>query len=443
MSAIQEAFATIQRRRVIVIAMLIVGLIGIFVFLRVTPRSYLGYAQVLTVGAKDGRESAVSTNDLPSFATSTVVLQRVIERLNLPVSVVELKGGVKARLTQGSDIMAISYQNAFPDRAVAVPNIVAEELSRYYEEISTRQADADIRKLRAAVDAEQKHLQETTRKLAGNRIDGVFLGDEKTLESTTAQYNDLLSQRAFAQATYQGDVAQAQAQSSSSEAFKKLARREILQNNVYFQELIHGTAKDRAELAFDRGLFTPAYPGFAGLNAKVHSEAATLGTAEKQILASADAVSPAQQGNDILTKRAQALVAADQAKVSALDGLIAIDRERMQSIPKLEVSTSWLRLQSEASKANYLALATRLNTATANRALALGSLVVLDRAVSADTVVVGLGRSRLILMLSAFVVALAIISAFLAEFVDPRFVGTDSIENVYGAPLVTTLKSKV
>ena len=84
MSAIQEAFATIQRRRVIVIAMLIVGLIGIFVFLRVTPRSYLGYAQVLTVVAKDGRESAVSTNDLPSFATSTVVLQRVIERLNLP-----------------------------------------------------------------------------------------------------------------------------------------------------------------------------------------------------------------------------------------------------------------------------------------------------------------------------------------------------------------------
>ena len=47
-----------------------------------------------------------------------------------------------------------------------------------------------------------------------------------------------------------------------------------------------------------------------------------------------------------------------------------------------------------------------MSTATANRTLALGSLVVLDRAVQADTVVVGLSRMRLILMLSAFIIAL-------------------------------------
>lgn len=442
MSTIQEAFATIQRRRVVVIVMLVVGLIGIFTFLRMTPRSYLGFAQVFAVAAKDGRESAVGTNDLPSVATSTVVLQRVIERLNLPVTLAELKGNVRAGLPQGSNIMQISYKGAYPDRAVAVPNAAAEELSRYYEEISTRQADADIRKLRAEVDAEQKRLQSTTRQLAGTHADGVYIGDEKTLDSISGHYTDLQSQLALAQAAYQGDVAQAQAQSSSSEAFKKLAHREILQNDAYFQELTRGTAKDRAELAFTRGLYTPAYAGFAGLTAKVRSEESTLGTAEKQIMGSPDTVSPAQQANDMQTKRAQALVTADEAKIAALDGLIATDRERMRRVPEIEVSTSWLRLQQDASKANYLALSARLSAATANRALALGSLVVLDRAVQADTVVVGLSRVRLILMLSALVLALAIISAFVAESVDPRLVGSDSIENLYGAPLVTTLRSK-
>ena len=443
MSAIQEGFATIQRRRIIVLIMLVIGLIGIFVFLRTTPRAYLGTAQIFAAPSRDGRETAVSTNDLPSVAASTVVLQRVIDRLNLPVQLGDLKGGVKARLSQGSDIMAISFQSANPAWAVAVPNATAEELSRYYEEISTRQSDADIRKLSAAVDAERKRLQSTTRELARTHVDGIFVGDEKTLDTISSHYTDVQSQRALAQATYHGDVAQAQAQASTSEAFKRLAQREILLNNAYFQELTRGTAKDRAELAFDRGLYTPAYAGFAGLSAKVRSEETTLVAAEKQIMAAPDAVSPSQQANDIQTKRAQALVASDQARISALDGLIATDLDRMRKVPNIEVSTSWLQLQSDASKANYLALAARLSTATANRALALGSLVVLDRAVKADTVVVGLSRSRLILMLSALVIALALGSAFLAESFDPRLVGTDTIENVYGAPLVTTLQSKV
>ena len=77
----------------------------------------------------------------------------------------------------------------------------------------------------------------------------------------------------------------------------------------------------------------------------------------------------------------------------------------------------------------------------ANRTLVLGSIIVLDRAVSTDTIVVGLTRSKLVLMLSALVLAIAIGIAVLAEQLDPRLLGPNAIEDVYGLPLVTTLKS--
>ena len=127
----------VRRRWMLVVATLVVGIIGAsFVFQHV-PRTYEASSQVLIVNENDGRDPSVSSVDLPSVATSTVVLQSVLDQLKLPISLIDMKKHIKARVGQRSSIMDISYRDSSPDRAVAVPNAVAEELSRYYEEISS------------------------------------------------------------------------------------------------------------------------------------------------------------------------------------------------------------------------------------------------------------------------------------------------------------------
>ena len=101
-----------------------------------------------------------------------------------------------------------------------------------------------------------------------------------------------------------------------------------------------------------------------------------------------------------------------------------------------------MKLQRDAAQADYLTLSSRRTAALADRAeaLSLGSVVVVDRAVKADTAVVGLGRKSLAVVTAALVLAFALGIAFLAEMLDPRLRRADQIESLYGTPLIATLK---
>ena len=91
----------------------------------------------------------------------------------------------------------------------------------------------------------------------------------------------------------------------------------------------------------------------------------------------------------------------------------------------------------------YAALATRRANALANRAEAssLGSVVVLDRAIKADTQLAG-GRTRAAVVAFILVLALAVGTAFLVESLDPRIRRPEEIEELYGIPVVATFGSK-
>ena len=432
----------LRRRATLIVSTLIVGALSIVALLLVTHPKYQAAAQVMSVGDRSGSPSPIGYSDLPSVATSTAVLSRVVDKLFIADPLSSLQANVKARISNGSQIMSISYQNASPEQAVAVPNAVADEVTRYYEEVSTRQADSEISKLTAAIDAQKQQLQTIGRRLALTQVGGLYSGDDKAIETISGKLDELRVERGLAGAALAGDQAAAQAATSPSEILQKISNSEILQSDAFYKDLATSSAKDNTELAVDRGLYKSDYPGFPGLVAKISAENRTLAAQRNRALRSPDAFSPSREATETQARKAQATVVADRARLHALDALLGIERQRLSDAPRAAASTGYLQLQRDAAHANYLALSGRLSTAIANRSLALGTVVVLDRAVRADAIVVGLSRSKLVALLSFLVLVIALGVAFIAEKADPKLLGPESIEGVYGLPLVMTLKSE-
>jgi hypothetical protein len=215
----------------------------------------------------------------------------------------------------------------------------------------------------------------------------------------------------------------------------------MLQNDPLYRNLVEAAARDGAELATGDVVHTRSHPENEYLEPKVRGERASVDAEARRFLQSADAFSPSLEQNAQLRRKAQALVLGDRARIAALDRVVLTGRARLAALPRASVTYAWLRLQLNSAQTDYLTLMSHRNVAVASRAeaLSLGSVVVIDRAVRADTASVGLGRVPFAAACSLFVLALALASAFLIEMLDPSLRRTEQIESLYGAPLLASL----
>jgi capsular polysaccharide biosynthesis protein len=424
------------RQRVVLAIVLAVGFVSIWGLLKVVPKTYAAAARVLIIASNNGRDPSVTSIDLPSVATSTAVLTHVAQKLNL--SVLELKRGVRAGVKARSSIMEIGYRDKLADRAVAVPNAIADEVVTYYDSISSSGADVTIRKLDKAVAAVQQRLGSIDNAAAAQARLHPFVQSDKALDDATARLDDLSGQRRLANAALAAAVAQRDAISGDPVTQSKMVRYEKLQNDPAYRELTSSMAKDEAELAAAKATFTDQYPAVRVLQARVDAERAMSGSDERHALTSADAFSSSEAAATMELRKADAAVTGDQAKLAAIDALVAGANTRLADTLSTGVIVDRLKLQRDAAKADYLALTARRAAAIGSRAeaLSLGSVIVVDRAVRADTALVGLGPTGLGIVLVVFVFALAISIAFVVDSLDPSLRRAEQIEKMYGVPLV-------
>ena len=441
MKSMRTALQVIRRRWFAVSLTFIVGFLGVLLLLVTTPKTYEAAAHVLIVSESGGRDPSVTTADLPTVASSTVVLGRVLDRLHLGVSLIKLKKAVKVRVGARSSIMEISYRDEVADRAIAVSNAVADELARYYEQISTGRANETVRKLDLAIGNVQQRLRQINAELSRQSALQPFLGSDKALDAVTTRLDDLELQRQLAGAALTSDLADVAAVSGDSRHLSNVARHEMLQNDPLYRNLVEAAARDGAELATGDVVHTRSHPENEYLEPKVRGERASVDAEARRFLQSADAFSPSLEQNAQLRRKAQALVLGDRARIAALDRVVLTGRARLAALPRASVTYAWLRLQLNSAQTDYLTLMSHRNVAVASRAeaLSLGSVVVIDRAVRADTASVGLGRVPFAAACSLFVLALALASAFLIEMLDPSLRRTEQIESLYGAPLLASL----
>ena len=88
---VTEVYDSVRRNILLVSLVFVVMLIAAAAYVRFAPRQYLAGANVLVVNGNTRDDPTLSSPDLPSIATSTVVLERVRKDLKLDMPLQDLK----------------------------------------------------------------------------------------------------------------------------------------------------------------------------------------------------------------------------------------------------------------------------------------------------------------------------------------------------------------
>jgi uncharacterized protein involved in exopolysaccharide biosynthesis len=437
-AGIKGAIATIVRNFLLVVVTFAILVVATLFFVNHLQKQYVAAANLLVVNGTTRDDPTLSNPDLPAIASGSVVLGRTKAALKLDTPLIDLKRHLSIKSpAYKSSIIRLEFTDANPDRAVRITNGIADELAQYYRQVSTTRYDADLAALDAEMGRERTRAMQTAAALHARGGDTATIGSatDNTADVMGARLNDLETQRALAAAALTGD----RSRLDSLRIQKNTVNYEILHNDPVYQQLATSESASEAALATARAQFTENYPGMPALQTKTDSLKGALKSEASRALTASNAYSPTLSANHDASQAASALLEADKAKVAALDGLLDNQRERANTIPKLQA----LRLDHDAAQAAYLAIAARRATALANRAdaLSLGSLTIVDRAIASDAAA-GIQRGMLAALLLAFSLALAIAAAFIAEGLNPRLRRATQIEELYGHPVVATLGKK-
>lgn len=432
----QRFIDVVKRRSLVVWSVIAIGLALIYSFRNAVPSSFSGVSHVVLVAENGSRDPSVGIIDLPSIATSSVVLERVRNSLKLPIPLIALKGNVSASVLGRSAIMAIGYRDQSAERAMAVSNAVADQLARYYDEISTKRYDTNVDRLSSELVQVSAKMDGLDRQMSDVLASDPFVVSDRAIDNITSDIATLTVQRGQAAAQLKADEALA-ATTAPSEGLSATAQHEILAGDPTYLAMRNTVAKDQAELASDRAGYTSSFPGLPGAVAKVTTEQDLTNQVAARALTDPNAYSASAAATKLEHTHQLAVITGDQARLAQLDAVIRGQQTALSDIPTTGNRYDQLRAERDAVAAEYTTLATRRANALANRAEAssLGSVVVLDRAIKADTQLAS-GRTRAGVLSLILVLAAALGSAFLVESLDPRIRRPEEVEELYGIPVV-------
>jgi capsular polysaccharide biosynthesis protein len=410
--------------------------VSVFIVARL-ERQYVAGANVLVVNGNTREDPTLSSPDLPSIATSTVVLDRVVSDLRLDVTTLAIKKHLTIKPPAfKSSIMRIEYTDSNSDRAAVVANGVADELTRYYSEISIARYDADLTALNRELVRESNRINAISAEMQARGGSAPPSLDAKGNDPESGRLATLETDLALSKASLQGDSAGVAALAPGSDEDSKTYRRDVLSDDRNYLGLQSAIAATELTLETDHALYTKRYPGFPALQHKIQSLRNALRSEARRALSSPDAYSPTLAQDAAQRRKAEALVVADQARVGALSDLVVAEQARQAAQAPLES----LRLHREAAQTEFLSISARRATALADRAdaLSLGSVVVVDRAIASE-VKIGLGPRTLGIVLLFLSLCVALGCAFVADMFDPHLNRIVEIEKLYRHPVIMTI----
>jgi|SRR5579872_546508 len=435
----REALDILWRRRGAIFYVLLIGvLLGVAAFL-LAPREYQATAQTMIVSSAQGRDPAMSNLDMPTLVQSETVIGRAEKQLQMHVPFSVIQSRISAKISLGSNVMPISYQDRNPRRAVLFTNALANSLVQYYREISATRYTELEKFLNNGMASQRARMEQLDRKLEEAAVKDPVIAQKSASQTISSRLLALQAQRAQIDAVMRGHQAQEEITSQELAQFKPLIDQELALRDPAYQALRAQQGKDAAQLQIDRSQYTDKYPGFPGLQEKVKLENDALNEAQK----AASAQPPVNSATymSLIRQKGQtdAVLAADRAQLTAIDQEIAQEQDHLAQIPGVGVKIAQLRRDRDAADAAYQAMAMRLTTTLADQAeaAALGSVVVIDPARRAESVV---AKHAAVLIAGAVLgfLVLGITLAFLLEITDTRLRTPRNVEDLYGRPVIAT-----
>ncbi len=201
-------------------------------------------------------------------------------------------------------------------------------------------------------------------------------------------------------------------------------------------------SNDEAQLALVRSQFKGTYPGLAGLKAQIAQEKSELAAAEKAAVASSTTFSPTYASALSSKGTIDAKLAADRARLDAIDSQISQTEDHLQAVPGMGVKLGDLRRQRDLLVTEYQALASRYTDtlATTAQEADIGSVTVVDHAQMATQTLDKRSMLAIFGSLAGFII-IAFGLAFLLEVTDPRIRTVAGVESLYGRPVLGTIST--
>ena len=425
------ARAVVDRHRIVALAALLLALPIVFLVSYFLPRTYTATASLLLSNQKSDASSELTTV-LTTLAKSSAILERVRTSSNDAVPIARLQQNVKARLY--GTILKITYTDSHPALAVAVPNAVVDSLVGYYNNLASQQYASTTARLQTELENKKVQLHDLDRRFQALSAAGIPVDAENPAGNAeiASSISALRAQRIQAEDTLRSD----QAYGSGAPSLPP-AKPDVSTNPVY-GTLASALQRDEALLATSKAQYTAAWPGLADIENRIATERRQLATLRGQLVASGAAPSSADIQANEASSRSSALIAADHAKLDAIDSQIATLSSSSSKLVGSRVVIETLKAERASVVAQFDALSSSLATALASRANAqnYGTLSVIDRATYAD--VAGLNSKIVALIDILIALAIAFAATLIAERIDPR-VGTLP-ESPYGRSVITQTK---
>jgi capsular polysaccharide biosynthesis protein len=451
---LEKLTGALRRQRVIVIATLLIGAL-VFAWMLSHGRTYEASANVVAfasagaAGMKEGSKSdsladpssaMIGPQDVPALVRSAPLLDAVARSANLdPKDAATLKKRVKAKASIGSEVISLTVSDSVASRAIATVNAVARELKAFESHLATERYDALLHDLRAQVHARSAELRELDLQIVAVTAADPYLSAESGAVQLEQRLVALQQQLDQARATATADRSALAVASRRPELARQLAGREIVLGDPEFKERLTQFGKDAAQRDQTAASYTDAFPGLSGLNDQISRENASLARAERNAAAdpsrSASYVSAQLDAN-----KAAAAYAADSAQLATLSTELGATRAHLDGSRTPTVQLASLKRERDAAAAAFATLSERLAGTVADRsqAASTGTVVIFDPAAEAQPTL--LSRPPVLgVMFGLVFLWLAISLAIFADAYDTRLHDRDSIERLYGRPILTSL----
>ncbi len=408
----------------------------------VTQRpKYTATATLLFTGHDASNNLVLGQLDISTLAQSETVSSRAIRELGLNRSVGDFSSNIAARAIYQSNLVSLSFTDPNPAVAVAATNAVAHGVKDYFLEVTRARFDGLSSYLDKAMRKRKEEVAELDRRLYNEVGGNSVLAEDNAATILNARLTELEAARDHTSAELTESEAKVAAATQHLGDIRPLARAQIAGTDYLYRALQSQWANDAATLEAQRSQFTAAYPGLGGLSKKVKGEGNFAQQRLADLSGQPDEDSSTYVGVLGGREYEAALGIGVQAQLSAYDREIDQLHSELRQLPSAGVQLAALRRDRDTARVAYLTLAQHRELMLAEQAQAAttGTVEIIDEAHSAAA---SGKRGPLLIFGSAFgFLVLAFTVAFLLDSSERRMSGVDAIADVYGKPVVATLRA--
>jgi capsular polysaccharide biosynthesis protein len=420
------------RQRIPVAVVIGIGIVAAILASVLLPPKYQATSAVMLQSSQvTGRDPAFSPADMPTLLESSTVIDETMKQFDIRRSPDDFMGDIIAKGGFGTNVMSIQYTDVRPRRAVDVANALATNLAAYYRNITRAKYASLTAYLNTSIATRRKDVERLDHELQLAAAADPTLAGADALSTLTNRLDTLIARQDDMTATLTGSQAEAGATASQFDAAMPLVRQQVALADPLYRTLQDQYGKDAATLESQQAQYTENFPGVRGLEHRVDHESSSLARRADSLTTSAPAASSEYLTALSEKNRTSAVAAGAAAQAAAIGGEIAQVRAQIAAVPSTGVRIAALRRERDVALNAYQTLAQRREVTLADQAESnsLGATVGKHAALLAIGAVFGFA-------------ILAVTIAFLLESVDRRLRTEESIADLYGKPVVVTLRRR-